>query len=151
MFFCVERSRCNYLQWAEPSGVRTPIWTRFSLPWGPQSPLKIGYHVSFLEIKRPGRGVDPPPCADVENEYLYLPTVPALELLRCDLYLYILYMYVWQCFRPEIFVNFCMSDIFAAVTTANYMTKIIFLHNIKLITTTTTTTTTNNNNIAKVI
>jgi len=44
-----------------------------------------------------------------------------------------------------------MSDIFAAVTTANYMTKIIFLHNIKLITTTTTTTTTNNNNIAKVI
>jgi hypothetical protein len=53
--------------------------TRPDWPWGPPSPLYIGYPVPFPGIKRPGRGVDHPTLSSAQvNEsvelYLYSPS-----------------------------------------------------------------------------
>ena len=56
--------------------------TRPDSPWGPPSLLYNGYRVSFLGVKRPGRGVDHPPPSSAEVEgtielYLYSPSGPS--------------------------------------------------------------------------
>ena len=50
-------------------------------PWRPSSLLHSGYRVSFLGVKRPGRGVGHPPTSSVEVKervvlYLYTPSPP---------------------------------------------------------------------------
>jgi hypothetical protein len=55
--------------------------TRPDRPWGPPSLLYNRYRVSFLGIKRPGRGVNYPPTSSIEVKerlelYLYSPSEP---------------------------------------------------------------------------
>jgi hypothetical protein len=63
-------------------------------PWGPPSLLYNGYRVSFLGVKRPGRGVDhpPPSSARVKERvelYLYSPSGPSWPILGRPLPFYI--------------------------------------------------------------
>jgi hypothetical protein len=56
-------------------------------PWGPRSHLHNGYRVSFLGVKRPGRGVDylhPSSAEDKESVdvYLYSPSGPKWPVLE---------------------------------------------------------------------
>jgi len=55
-------------------------------PWGPPSLLYNGYRVSYLVVKRAGRGVDrPSPSSGMVNErielYLYSPSGPSWPVL----------------------------------------------------------------------
>jgi hypothetical protein len=45
-------------------------------PWGPPSLLYNGYWVSFLGVKRPGRGDDPHLMPGLKKEYSYTFTPP---------------------------------------------------------------------------
>ena len=61
----------------EQPGDRIPVIfrTRPHWPWGPASPLYIGYRVSFPGIKRPGRDADHPSLSStevIESVELYL-------------------------------------------------------------------------------
>jgi len=55
--------------------------TRPYPPVGPPSLLYNGYGVAFLEVKRPGRDVHPPPCSaevkEREEIYVYFPSGPS--------------------------------------------------------------------------
>jgi hypothetical protein len=68
--------------------------SRQDRPWGPPSLLYNGYLVSFLGVKRPGRGVDHPPSSARVNERveLYLsPSGPLWPVLGRTLPLFKLY------------------------------------------------------------
>jgi hypothetical protein len=55
-------------------------------PWGPSSLLYNGYRVSFLRLKRPGRGIDHPPPSSAEVKervelYLYSLSWPSWPVI----------------------------------------------------------------------
>jgi hypothetical protein len=69
---------------AERSGDRIPVGggiyrTRPEQPWEPHSLLYNWYRVSFLGVKRPGRGAGhpPPSSAEVKKNYSYTSTPPS--------------------------------------------------------------------------
>ena len=67
-------------------GIDDIFRTRPDRSWGPRSLLYNGYRVSFLGVKRPGRGVDypPPSSAEVKERvelYLYFPSGPSWPVL----------------------------------------------------------------------
>ena len=69
--------------------------TRPDRPWGPRSLLHNGYGVSFLGVKRPGRGVTHPPPSSTEVKekvelYLYSPSGPSWPVLGFYLYIQLL-------------------------------------------------------------
>ena len=72
-------------------------------PWGPPSLLYNGYRVSFLVVKRPGRGADHPPPSSAEVEgrvelYICSPSEPSWPVLGSSLPLqsdsYLRYIYL---------------------------------------------------------
>ena len=72
--------------WLEGPGIASRWGETFSTcldrHWGPPSRLYNGYSISFLGVKRPGRGVNHPPTSSVEVKervelYLYSPSGPA--------------------------------------------------------------------------
>jgi hypothetical protein len=65
--------------------------TRPDRAWGPPSLLYNWYRVSFLGVKRPGRGVDHPPQSSVEVKervelYLYYPSGSSRPVLGWTLH-----------------------------------------------------------------
>jgi hypothetical protein len=71
--------------------------TRPDRPWGPHSLLYSGYWVSFLEVKRPGRGANHPPTSSAEVKervelYLYSPSGTS-RLILVELYVFILFLF----------------------------------------------------------
>ena len=69
--------------WAGRSENKIPVRALFcphsDRPWGPHNPLYNWYRAPFLEVKRPGRGVDrlPPSSTDVKERvkpYFYCPS-----------------------------------------------------------------------------
>jgi hypothetical protein len=66
------------------------VRTRRHLPLGPPSLLYNGYRLSFLGVKRPGRGVNHPLPSSVEGKarvepYLHSSSVPSWSVLRRNL------------------------------------------------------------------
>jgi len=60
-------------------------------PWGPHSPLYIGYHLVFQMVKRSGRGISHPPPSSAEVKervqlYLYSPYWASWLVLGWTLY-----------------------------------------------------------------
>ena len=54
-------------------------------PWGPPSLLYNGYRVSFLGVKRPGRGVDHPlPSSAKVKERVVIPLLPLWVFVACS-------------------------------------------------------------------
>jgi len=66
----------------DPIPVGGEICTRPDRRWGPPSLLCDGYWVSFLGIRRPGRGVDhqPPTSAEVKEGVELHTSTPLLGL-----------------------------------------------------------------------
>jgi hypothetical protein len=54
--------------------------------WGPTSLLHNSYWVSFLRVKRPGRGVDHPRLsnAEVKEKSRAIPLLPLWDLMACS-------------------------------------------------------------------
>ena len=64
--------------------------TRPDQLWGPSSPLYNGHRVSFLGVKRPGRGADYPPQSkwwghERVGLYLYSPSGPSWPVMGAPL------------------------------------------------------------------
>jgi hypothetical protein len=59
--YSVERLATGWTASGSNPGGSEIFRTRPDLPWGPRSLLYNGYRVSFVGVKRPGRGVNHPP------------------------------------------------------------------------------------------
>ena len=93
-------------------GIESWWWRNFlhsSRPaMGPPSFVYSGYRVSFLEVKRPGRGLDhqPPSSAEVKERvelYLYSPSGPSWPVLGRTLPFT---FYLYECVKQHVTSSF---------------------------------------------
>ena len=113
---------------SNPDGGET-FRTRPSRLWDPPNLLYYGYRVSFLGVKRPGRGVDHPPPSSTEVEgrvelYICFSSGPSWPVLWRTLP----YLYLYRYSNPNrvcVTFMYCVSiyDVAETKSNATYRTR----------------------------